>query len=61
MALAEKVADFGRFGCWPPAAFQAGTPRHAEISGKKKGPETIRALQIGGAGGNRTRVRKSSA
>ena len=27
---------------------------------KKKGPETIRALTDGGAGGNRTRVRKSS-
>jgi len=24
-ALAEKVADFGRLGCWPPAARMAGT------------------------------------
>ncbi len=38
----------GRFGRWPPAARMAGTPRHAGISGKKKGPETIRALQFGG-------------
>ena len=50
----------GRFGRWPPAARMAGTPRHAGISGKKKGPETIRALQFGGGGGNRTRVRQSS-
>ena len=47
MALAEKVADFGRFSCWPPAAQVAGTPRGAGISGKKKGPETIRALVYG--------------
>jgi hypothetical protein len=26
----------------------AGTPHHAGISGKKKGPEIIRALQFGG-------------
>lgn len=38
-ALAEKVADSGRFGWWPPAAQMAGTPCGAGISGKKKGPE----------------------
>ena len=38
----------------------AGTPRGAGISGKKKGPETIRALVCGGGGGNRTPVRKLS-
>ena len=37
-----------------------GTPRGAGIPGKKKGPEIIRALVYGGAGGNRTPVRKSS-
>ena len=51
-ALAEKVADSGRFGSWPPAAQVAGTPRGAGISGKKKGPETIRALVYGGGGRN---------
>ena len=35
-----------------PAAVLAGTPRGVGISGKKKGPEIIRALQSGGAGGN---------
>lgn len=37
----------------------AETPRGAGILGKKKGPENIRALVIGGGGGSRTRVRKS--
>ena len=41
------MADFGRFGSRPPAAQTAGTPRGAGISGKKKGPETIRALVVG--------------
>ena len=50
------MADFERFGCWPPAAQAAGTPRGAGISGKKKGPETIRALGYGGAGGNPLRL-----
>ena len=45
MALAENVADFGRVGWWPPAARVADTPRGAGISGKKKGPEIIRALE----------------
>ena len=31
-----------------PAAVLAGTPRGVGISGKKKGPEIIRALQFGG-------------
>ena len=44
------MADFGRFGLWSPAAQMAGTPRGAGISGKKKGPETIRTLQFGGVG-----------
>ncbi|WP_312283505.1 hypothetical protein [Candidatus Igneacidithiobacillus taiwanensis] len=35
-----------------PAALMAGTLRGAGISGKKKGPEIIRALGIGGGGGN---------
>jgi hypothetical protein len=48
-ALAEKAADFGRFGWWPPAAHVAGTPRGAGISGKEKGPATIRAL-VNGSG-----------
>ena len=43
-----------------PEAVLAGTPRGAGISGKKKGPEIIRALQFGGGGGDRTPVRKSS-
>lgn len=43
------MADFGRFGLWSPAAQMVGTPRGAGISGKKKGPETIRTLQFGGA------------
>ena len=59
-ALAEKAADFGRFGKVPPAALVARTPRGAGISGKKKGPETIRALVYGGGGRNRTAVRKPS-
>jgi len=42
------VADFQRFGWQPPAAPMAGTPRGAGISGKKKGPEIIRALVDGG-------------
>ena len=37
-----------------PAAVLAGTPRGAGISGKKKGPEIIRALQFGGQSRNRT-------
>ena len=40
-----------------PAAVLAGTPRGVGISGKKKGPEIIRALQFGGGTRNRTRVR----
>ena len=44
-----------------PAAVLAGTLRGVGISGKKKGSEIIRALQLGGGGGNRTRVRKSAA
>ena len=59
-ALAEKAADFGRFGKVPPAALVARTPRGAGISGKKNGPETIRALVYGGGGRNRTAVRKPS-
>lgn len=47
-ALAEKTADFGRFGRSLPAARMARTPRGAGISGKKKGPETFRARVIGG-------------
>jgi len=54
------VADFGRFGLWSPAAQMAGTPRGAGISGKKKGPETIRTLQFGGGGRNWTAVRRHS-
>ncbi|MXS81434.1 hypothetical protein ABF86_12190 [Nitrosomonas sp. GH22] len=38
----------GCFGRWTPTAPMAGTPRGAGISGKKKGPEIIRALQFGG-------------
>ena len=53
-ALAEKVADSGRFGWWPPAAVMAAAPRHAGISGKKKGLETIQTLVIGGAEEDRT-------
>jgi len=59
-------AAIGRQRPAPPDAVQkldttdATTPRHAGISGKKKGPETIRALVIGGTGGNRTPVRKPS-
>lgn len=58
MALAEKVADFGRFGRWSPAAPVAGIPRGAGISGKKKGPEIIRALVYGG--GRLTKCRLAS-
>jgi hypothetical protein len=49
-ALGKKAAVSTAPGAVPPAALQAGTPRHAGISGKKKGPETIRALWIGGLG-----------
>ena len=35
----------------------AGTPRGAGPSGKKKGPEIVRALVYGGGTRNRTRVR----
>lgn len=45
---AEKVANFGRFGWWPPAAVMAGTSRGLGISGKKKDLETIQTLVIGG-------------
>ncbi len=54
MPVAETVADFGCFGSWPPAAQEAGTPCGAGISGKKKGPETIRAFLYGGAEEDRT-------
>ena len=55
------MADVGRSGRTSPAARMAGTPRGAGISGKKKGPETFRALVIGGAGRSRTAVRKPSS
>jgi hypothetical protein len=58
--LAGKWADFTRLGASAPAGRTLGTPRHAGIRAKKKGLETIQALGVGGAGGNRTRVRKSS-
>jgi hypothetical protein len=35
-----------------------GSPHHAGNRAKKKGPEMIQALDVGGGGGNRTRVRK---
>ena len=44
MPPSVRVAFDGRAD----AALAAGTPRHAGISGKKKGPETIRALVSGG-------------
>lgn len=59
-ALGPKTRGTGRFGQGPPAALAARTPHHAGISGKKKGPEILRALVDGGAGGIRTRVRKPS-
>lgn len=54
IALAEKMADSKRFGRWPPTAQVAGIPRGVGISGKKKGPETIRAHVYGGAEEDRT-------
>ena len=59
-ALAEKVADLGRFGGMPSPILNAEATRHAGIPVKKKGPEKFRALAYGGGGGNRTRVRKSA-
>jgi len=47
-ARAEKTADVGRSGRASPAARMAGTPRGAGIARKKKGPETIQALGVGG-------------
>jgi len=43
-----------------PRRANAPHPRDAGIRAKKKGLETIQTLVIGGGGGNRTRVRKSS-
>ena len=40
----------GRFGRETPAVPLAGTPRHAGISGRKKGPEIFRALVNGRLG-----------
>jgi hypothetical protein len=51
---AGKAADPVRFSSEPPAALKALTPPGARISGKKKGPEMIRALRVGGAGVYRT-------
>jgi len=50
--LAGKRADFAHLGTSAPAGRTLGTPRHAAIRAKKKGPETIQALLIGGGGGN---------
>jgi len=61
MDLAKKVGDYERPGCMPSAALASRTPRHAGNSTKKKGPENFRALVYGGAGGNRTPVRKRAA
>lgn len=47
--LAGKWAVLAHPGAMPPAGQTPGTPRHAGIRAKKKGPETIRALLIGGA------------
>lgn len=54
------MADFGCFGWPPPAGRMARIPRGAGPASKGKGPETFRALVIGGAGGSRTPVRKPS-
>jgi len=59
-ALAETMADFGCFGWPPPAGRMARIPRGAGPASKGKGPETFRALVIGGVFGNRTRVRYPS-
>jgi len=42
------------------AVIKSQNPAWRGISGKKKGPEMIRALQFGGGGGNRTRVQQLS-
>lgn len=47
--IAGKWADTARLARVLPAGQVAETPRHAGIRAKKKGPETIRALLIGGA------------
>lgn len=52
--LAGKRADSAHPKGMAPAGQTLGTPRHAGIRAKRKGLETIQALQIGGAGGNRT-------
>ena len=36
--LEPETLKTGRFGRWPPAALEAGIPRHARTPGKKKGP-----------------------
>src|SRR5690606_15880358 len=51
--LAGKRADSAHPKGTAPAGQSPGTPRHAGIRAKKKGLETIQALGIGGAGGNR--------
>ena len=48
---ARKTPVLEPSGTMASASPSAGTPRYAGISGKKKGPEIIRALQYGGAGG----------
>lgn len=47
-ALAERMADFGRFGRPPPAGRIAAAPRGAGPAPEGRGPETFRALVIGG-------------
>lgn len=58
LARLRPLAD-DHFGCnpeaigrWPTAARATGPPSDAGTSGKKKGPETIRALIYGGGGRN---------
>ena len=49
MVVSWRICAFrGSSGAAASASPCAGAPRGAGISGKKKGPETIRALQFGG-------------
>ena len=50
--LAGKRADSAHPKGLAPAGQTLGTPRHAGIRAKKKGLETIQALDIGGGGDN---------
>ena len=50
--LAGKRGDFAHLGTSAPAGRPPGTPRHAGMRAKKKGLETIQALDVGGGGRN---------